>query len=102
MKNKFDFKKYELICLRFQAIRYEGKKMDKNLIKQFPNDFRLAYGFAGDQELAPIRRGLKIPQTNDWFLFDEEGKALVDITTEDLFHKTYKEAKEESVTVSPS
>ena len=77
------------------AAEYAGPSMDKSLRASYRNDFTLSYDFQGGPKfLIPEKRGLKIPHTGDWLIFDERGRNLIDIMPDRIFQQTFSKTEE--------
>ena len=91
-----ELRTFQRIRTKIQAVRYQGPKMDSDLISSFKNEFHYAYDYQGGKYLITEYRGLKNPHTGDWLVFDEGGKHLIDVMPDDLFQKTYEAMREAS------
>ena len=91
-----ELQKFHRTRVMIQAVRYEGPKMDQELINTFRNEFHYAYDYQGGKYLITEYRGLKNPHTGDWLIFDEQTRNLIDVMPEDIFQKSYEAMKEAS------
>lgn len=91
-----ELQKFQRTRTIIQAVRYEGPKMDSELILKFKNEFHYAYDYQCGKYLITEYRGLKNPHTGDWLIFDEHARNLIDVMPEDIFQKSYEEIKEAS------
>lgn len=89
-----ELKKFQRTRVVIMATQYIGPKMDIELYEKFKNDFCHAYDYQGGKYLCCARRGLKNPHREDWLIFDEKMKNLIDVMPNDLFQKTYDAARE--------
>jgi len=86
--NRTAFKRTRSVVM---SVQYTGLSMDRKLFASFRNDFRFAFDFqGGGQYLIPEKRGLKVPHTGDWLIFDERGRNLIDIMPDKVFRQTYE------------
>ncbi|MEA4872390.1 MAG: hypothetical protein VB076_06205 [Synergistaceae bacterium] len=85
-----ELRTFQRIRTKIQAVRYEGPKMDQELIDTFRNEFHYAYDYQGGKYLITEYRGLKSPHTGDWLVFNETGRYLIDVMPEALFQGTYQ------------
>ena len=56
-----ELQKFQRTRVMIQAVRYEGPKMDQELINTFRNEFHYAYDYQGGKYLITEYRGLKNP-----------------------------------------
>ena len=86
-----ELQRFQRIRKVVMAVQYVGPKMDNELYGKFKNDFCNAFDYQGGKYLCTARRGLKNPHREDWLIFDEQEKNLIDVMPNELFQKTYYE-----------